>query len=140
MGVSRMYRGSGRGGFAMALQRITPRLLLLLLAVALLIPAGSAHAASLHIADAEVTVKQGGSSDFTIALTAGGALTCDSAATVSVASAYSVGSDGSVGTNASSDVTFSGGDGRGNSHNCDVNWDGAPERYLLPARATAEPD
>ena len=57
-----------------------------------------------------------------------------------MASDYSVGSDGSVGTDVPSDVTFYGGNDRGNSHNCDVSWAGAPDPYLLPATATAESD
>lgn len=112
--------------------------LLAVLVTAFMVCAASAQAASLQLpARVDATVAQGESAPFSIPMTAGGGITCATPAVVAVDSLYSINSAGDIATGDPSDVAFTGANQKGNSDNCDVTWDGAPDPYQFTATATA---
>lgn len=108
------------------------------LVVALALAPAAAQAASLQLpAQVEATVEQGGSAQFTIPVSAGGAFTCATTATVLFDSVYSLSSAGDLSSSDPLGVVFSGAAEKGNGSNCEVTWDGAPDPYPFAATVTA---
>jgi hypothetical protein len=106
--------------------------------VVLALAPAAAQAASLQLPSrVEATVEQGGSAQFTIPVSAGGAFTCSTTATVRFDSVYSLSSAGDLTTSDPLGVVFSGADEKGSGNNCEVTWAGAPDPYPVTATVMA---
>jgi hypothetical protein len=119
-----------------------------MMAFILILAAGIALSSELVTAEVvgttnDVTVTQGTSENFNIALTASGATDCSitssNASTATVRTVYSLSNAGvlSHSTPSSSNKFYSNGVPQGGSGNCGTTWDGAPAAYSVAASVTA---
>jgi hypothetical protein len=125
--------------------RRRPRLLLLILVglVASSTVTAVALSAELTVAELDstvnhVTVEQGGSSNFTISLSASGNVACDSSHTAKVHTAYSVDAAGSVSSNTLSAAKTFTSSATCTGANSAVTWSGAPTPQTVSATVSAD--